>query len=98
MFTASRKIQKERGVNPTDLEENLAEAIFDIETNNKDMGTELKDLFFNSVAQVDILNNKKAIVVHVPYRLRKAIARNCGEEARKEFSSRRRTYSSKMKF
>ncbi|KNA12577.1 hypothetical protein SOVF_124520, partial [Spinacia oleracea] len=64
MFTASRKIQKERGVNPTDLEENLAEAIFDIETNNKDMGTELKDLFFNSVAQVDILNNKKAIVVH----------------------------------
>ena len=25
MFTASRKIQKERGVDPTDLEENLAQ-------------------------------------------------------------------------
>ncbi|XP_021855741.1 40S ribosomal protein S7-like isoform X2 [Spinacia oleracea] len=98
MFTALREIQKERGVNPTDLEENLAQAIFDFETNNKDMGTELKDRFMNSVAQVDISNNKKAIVFHVPYRLRKAIARNRGEEASKEFSSGRRTYSSKMKF
>ncbi|KNA09044.1 hypothetical protein SOVF_157280, partial [Spinacia oleracea] len=50
MFTALREIQKERGVNPTDLEENLAQAIFDFETNNKDMGTELKDRFMNSVA------------------------------------------------
>ncbi|KNA24938.1 hypothetical protein SOVF_010960 [Spinacia oleracea] len=67
MFTASKEIKKERGVNPTDLEENLAQSIFDLETNNKDMGTELKDLFINSVAEVDISNNKKAIVVHSKY-------------------------------
>ncbi|KNA11449.1 hypothetical protein SOVF_134950 [Spinacia oleracea] len=91
MFTASRKIQKERGVDPTDLEENLAQAIFDLETNNKDMGNELKDLFINSAVQVDISNNKKAIVVHVPYRLRKAfrkIHNRLVRELEKKFSGK----------
>ncbi|KNA14087.1 hypothetical protein SOVF_110850 [Spinacia oleracea] len=91
MFTASRKIQKERGVDPTDLEENLAQAIFDLETNNKDMGNELKDLFINSAAQVDISNNKKAIVVHVPYRLRKAFRKihiRLVRELEKKFSGK----------
>ncbi|KNA25867.1 hypothetical protein SOVF_001740 [Spinacia oleracea] len=91
MFTASRKIQKERGVDPTDLEENLAQAIFELETNNKDMGNELKDLFINSAAQVDISNNKKAIVVHVPYRLRKAfrkIHNRLVRELEKKFSGK----------
>ncbi|CAB4271962.1 unnamed protein product [Prunus armeniaca] len=46
-------------------------AIFDLETNS-DLKSELKDLYTNSAVQVDVAGNRKAVVIHIPYRLRKA--------------------------
>ncbi|XP_021763572.1 40S ribosomal protein S7-like [Chenopodium quinoa] len=91
MFTSMRKIQKDKGVDPTEFEETVAQAIFDLETTNKDLVLDLKDLFINSAAQVDISNNKKAVVIHVPYRLRKSFRKihsRLVRELEKKFSGK----------
>ncbi|XP_057522214.1 40S ribosomal protein S7-like [Amaranthus tricolor] len=91
MFTALRKIQKEKGVNPTDFEESVAQAFFDLENTNKDLQSELKDLYINSAVQVDISNNRKAVIIHVPYRLRKSfrkIHNRLVRELEKKFSGK----------
>ncbi|RXI07800.1 hypothetical protein DVH24_009831 [Malus domestica] len=38
----------------------------------KELKSNLKDLYINSTIQVDAYGSKKAAVIHVPYRLRKA--------------------------
>ncbi|KAJ7565357.1 hypothetical protein O6H91_02G056900 [Diphasiastrum complanatum] len=72
MFTARRKIQKEKGLEPEEFEESVAQALFDLENTNQELRSDLKDLYINSAKEVDVANNKKAIIIHVPYRLRKA--------------------------
>ncbi|XP_043724089.1 40S ribosomal protein S7-like [Telopea speciosissima] len=47
-------------------------ALFDLKTSNQDLKSDLKDLYKNLAVQMDVAGNCKAIVVHVPYRLRKA--------------------------
>ncbi|CAO2825409.1 unnamed protein product [Amaranthus hypochondriacus] len=91
MFTALRKIQKDKGVNPTDFEESVAQAFFDLENTNKDLQSELKDLYINSAVQVDISNNRKAVIIHVPYRLRKSFRKihiRLVRELEKKFSGK----------
>ncbi|WOK95636.1 40S ribosomal protein S7 [Canna indica] len=72
MFTARRKIQKDKGVEPSEFEDTVAQAFFDLENGNQELKSELKDLYINSAVQLDLSGNRKAVVVHVPYRLRKA--------------------------
>ncbi|XP_057524285.1 40S ribosomal protein S7-like [Amaranthus tricolor] len=91
MFTALRKIQKEKGVGPTDFEETVAQAFFDLENTNKDLQSELKDLFITSAVQVDISSNRKAVIIHVPYRLRKSFRKihiRLVRELEKKFSGK----------
>lgn len=71
MLTAFKKIQKEKGAEPTEFEESVGQALFDLENTNNELKSDLKDLFINSAVQVDVSNNRKAVVIHVPYRLRK---------------------------
>ncbi|CAA7395843.1 unnamed protein product [Spirodela intermedia] len=54
------------------------QGFFDLDNSNQELRTELKDLFINSAiypccGQIDVAGNKKAVVIHVPYRLRKAL-------------------------
>ncbi|KAK6927942.1 Ribosomal protein S7e, partial [Dillenia turbinata] len=72
MFTARRKIQKDKDVEPSEFEENVAQSLFDLENTNQELKSDLKDLFINSAIQVDVSGNRKAVVIHIPYRLRKA--------------------------
>lgn len=72
MFSAQHKIHKEKGVELSELDEQVAQAFFDLENTNQELKSELKDLYVNSAVQVDISGGRKAIVVNVPYRLRKA--------------------------
>ncbi|KAG6383258.1 hypothetical protein SASPL_156995 [Salvia splendens] len=51
----------------TEFEESVAHALFDLENTNQDIKSELKDLYINSVVQIDVV-----VVIHAPYRLRKA--------------------------
>ncbi|KAJ4707089.1 40S ribosomal protein S7 [Melia azedarach] len=72
MFTTKRKIQKDKDAEPTEFEETVAQALFDLENTNQELKSDLKDLFINQAIQMDVSGNRKAIVVYVPYRLRKA--------------------------
>ncbi|WOL04612.1 40S ribosomal protein S7 [Canna indica] len=72
MFTARRKIQKDKGVEPSEFEDTVAQAFFDLENGNQELKSDLKDLYINSAVQLDLAGNRKVVVVHVPYRLRKA--------------------------
>ncbi|CAL4892945.1 unnamed protein product [Urochloa decumbens] len=47
MFTARRKIQKDKGVEPTEFEDTVAQAFFDLENGNQELKNDLKDLYIN---------------------------------------------------
>ncbi|TVU18896.1 hypothetical protein EJB05_35014, partial [Eragrostis curvula] len=72
MFTSRRKIQKDKGVEPTEFEDTVAQAFFDLENGNQELKSDLKDLYINGAVQVDVAGNRKAVIIHVPYRLQKA--------------------------
>ncbi|XP_041997975.1 40S ribosomal protein S7-like [Salvia splendens] len=91
MYTASQKIHKDRNAEPTEFEESVAQALFDLENTNGDIKSDLKDLYINSALQVDVSGGKKAIVIHVPYRLRKAFRKihsRLVRELEKKFSGK----------
>ncbi|KAL3680876.1 hypothetical protein R1sor_023832 [Riccia sorocarpa] len=91
MFTARRKIQKEKGAEPDEVEENVAQALFDLESTNQELKSDLRDLFINGAREVDVSNNRKAIIIHVPYRLRKAFQKihvRLVRELEKKFSGK----------
>ncbi|MBS2599898.1 hypothetical protein KFY57_27715, partial [Salmonella enterica subsp. enterica serovar Typhimurium] len=73
MYTSRQKIHKDKDAEPTEFEESVAQAFFDLENTNQELKSELKDLYINSASQIDVSGgSRKAVVIHVPYRLRKA--------------------------
>ncbi|XP_042513214.1 40S ribosomal protein S7-like [Macadamia integrifolia] len=91
MYTFRRKIQKDKDAEPSEFEESVAQALFDLETSSTELKSDLKDLYINSAVQMDISGNRKAIVVHVPYRLRKAFRKihvKLVRELEKKFSGK----------
>ncbi|GAV85536.1 Ribosomal_S7e domain-containing protein [Cephalotus follicularis] len=91
MYTAKKKISKDKGVEPTEFEETVAQAFFDLENTNQDLKSDLKDLFINSAVQIDVAGNRKAVVIYVAYRLRKAFRKihlRLVRELEKKFSGK----------
>ena len=91
MFTARKKIHKEHDAEPTEFEESVAQALFDLENTNQELKSDLKDLFINSAVQIDVTGNRKSIVIHVPYRIRKAFRKihvRLVRELEKKFSGK----------
>ncbi|KAJ8442494.1 hypothetical protein Cgig2_022377 [Carnegiea gigantea] len=91
MFTALKKIHKEKGADPSEFEESVAQALFDLENTNNELKSDLKDLYINSAVQIDVNNNRKAVNIHVPYRLRKAFRKihvRLVRELEKKFSGK----------
>jgi small subunit ribosomal protein S7e len=69
------KIRKEKGAQPTKLEEAIAQHILDIQNNSQiEWKNELTDLYISSVKEVE-LPTKKVVVVFVPFRLLKEFRR-----------------------
>jgi small subunit ribosomal protein S7e len=68
MFTAKKKIVKEAGQEITEVEEQVAQALFDLEVNSNELKADLKDLTFSSAKEVETTGGKRAIVVFVPFR------------------------------
>ncbi|KAI3726919.1 hypothetical protein L1987_66726 [Smallanthus sonchifolius] len=71
MYTSMKKIHKDKDAEPTEFELSVAQALFDLENTHQELKSDLKDLYINSANQIDVSGNRKAVVVHVPYRLRK---------------------------
>jgi hypothetical protein len=70
MAYARKKIQKESG-EPDELEEQIAQAMQDLEVVSNDLKADLHDLFFVGAKEYDAPQGKKVIAIHVPFRLLK---------------------------
>ncbi|CDP16519.1 unnamed protein product [Coffea canephora] len=91
MYTSRKKIHKDKDAEPSEFEESVAQALFDLESTKQEFKSDLKDLYINSAIQIDVLRNRKAVVIHVPYRLRKAFRKihvRLVRELEKKFSGK----------
>nr|GMC69475.1 40S ribosomal protein S7 [Ipomoea batatas] len=91
MYTSLTKIRKDKEAEPSEFEESVAQALFDLENTNQELKSDLKDLYINAAVQIDVSGNKKAVVIHVPYRLRKAFRKihvRLVRELEKKFSGK----------
>ncbi|WZY80605.1 hypothetical protein YC2023_026989 [Brassica napus] len=91
MFSAQNKIKKDKNAEPTECDVQVAQALFDLENTNQELKSELKDLYINQAVNMDISGNRKAIVIYVPFRLRKAFRKihpRLVRELEKKFSGK----------
>merc|ERR1712107_132653 len=66
-LTYRKKIQKEGNATIDELEQNIAQALYDLEQGS-DLKSEMKYLFILSAKEVVVAPNKSAIVVVIPFR------------------------------
>nr|CAG4716528.1 unnamed protein product [Naegleria fowleri] len=68
MFTSLRKVKKAKDQEVSDLEKQVAQAIFDLEVYSKDLKADLQPLVFSSAQEVAIGKEKQALIIFVPVR------------------------------
>ncbi|KAE8022088.1 hypothetical protein FH972_007921 [Carpinus fangiana] len=91
MYSSRKKIHKDNDVEPTEFEDTVAQYLFDLENTNQELKSDLKDLYINSATQLDVSGNRKAVVIYVPYRLRKSFRKihpRLVRELEKKFSGK----------
>ena len=69
----------------------VLQAFADLEATNAELKSDLSDLFVNSAREIDVSNNRKAIIIQVPFRLLKAfhkIQQRLVRELEKKFSGK----------
>lgn len=91
--TLGRKIIKKSGEAPSDLENQVAGALMDLEASSKELKAELRDLYIVSAkeVEVDAASGKTAIVIFVPFVLHqqfKNIQVRLVRELEKKFSGK----------
>lgn len=90
-MASKRKIVKEKGQAPDEFEESVAQALFDLEATNQELKADLRELFINSAKEVEVSSGRKAIVIHVPFRLLKSfhkVQQRLVRELEKKFSGK----------
>uniref|UniRef100_A0A7S2JZT1 40S ribosomal protein S7 n=1 Tax=Zooxanthella nutricula TaxID=1333877 RepID=A0A7S2JZT1_9DINO len=91
MLNARKKIVKDKGAAPTELEEEVAKALFDIEVSpSSDIKAEIRDVLISSAQDVEV-KNRVALVVHVPFRAWKTVRKIQGRlvrELEKKFNKK----------
>lgn len=77
MMNFKKKIVKPQGVEPTEIENEVAKCLFDIETSSQsELKGDVRHLVFSSVKEVEVPHGrKKALVVLVPYAVYKKIVK-----------------------
>mmetsp|Transcript_83289 Transcript_83289/g.193477 ORF Transcript_83289/g.193477 Transcript_83289/m.193477 type:complete len:194 (+) Transcript_83289:65-646(+) len=92
MFNARKKIVKEKGAAPTELEEEVAKALFDIEVSpSSDIKTDLRDIYVSAAKELDVGKTGKAILVYFPFRVWKLVRKMHGRlirELEKKFTKK----------
>jgi small subunit ribosomal protein S7e len=69
---ASKKIVKANGAAPSDFETQLATELYAIEKSAVEIQPTLKNLYITAAKEVDVKDNKKAIIMYVPFKLLKS--------------------------
>mmetsp|Transcript_44076 Transcript_44076/g.88953 ORF Transcript_44076/g.88953 Transcript_44076/m.88953 type:complete len:194 (+) Transcript_44076:77-658(+) len=92
MLNARKKIIKDKGAAPTELEEDVAKALFDIEVSpSSDIKADLKDVYISGAKELDVGKTGKAVVIHFPYKVWKNVRKIQGRlirELEKKFSKK----------
>ncbi|KAL4592827.1 hypothetical protein LXL04_005833 [Taraxacum kok-saghyz] len=70
MCPVNKKLQIIRCYKPTKLDESVSQALVQLENENEDLGSELKDLYFNYVNEIPLSADCKALVIFYPHKLR----------------------------
>ena len=86
-LTYRRKIVKDNNAAPDTLEQNVAQALFDLE-NSSELKQDLRKLYITAAKEVDV-RGKSAIVVFIPFRLQanfKKIQTRLVHELEKKFA------------
>ena len=73
-FADVKKIVKSNGGTPSELEEQVAKALVELEITSKDLAVELRDLYITKAQEITI-DNKKIIIIHIPFKLYKKYTR-----------------------
>ncbi|CAK0810943.1 unnamed protein product [Prorocentrum cordatum] len=91
MINARKKIVKDKGAAPTELEEEVAKALLDIEVSpSSDIKADLRDIYISGAKEVDA-KMRKAVVVHFPFRVWGAVKKIQGRlirELEKKFQKK----------
>jgi len=66
MFTSLSKIKKAKGASPDRLEENVAQAIYELQVNSDKLKGPLREVHITAAKEVDVGGGKQCIVVFVP--------------------------------
>merc|ERR1719151_499160 len=92
MFNARKKIVKDKGVAPTELEEEVAKALFDIEVSpTSDIKAELREVYISSAKEIEVGKTGKAVVVFFPFRVWRTVRKIQGRlirELEKKFNKK----------
>merc|ERR1711892_320632 len=72
----AKKIKKDKGAQPNDLEQQVAQAFVDLEINNEELRPTLKNLHIVGAREMVVNKSTAAIVVFIPYRLRELFRKN----------------------
>jgi len=67
MFTARKKIVKDVKKPITEFEDQVAQAIFDLETSSGELKADLKEVHISAAKEVEVRGGKKAIIIFIPY-------------------------------
>mmetsp|Transcript_27972 Transcript_27972/g.74605 ORF Transcript_27972/g.74605 Transcript_27972/m.74605 type:complete len:194 (-) Transcript_27972:79-660(-) len=92
MINARKKIVKDKSVAPTELEEEVAKAILDIEVSpSSDIKAELRDIVISAAKEVEVKNGRRAVIVYFPYRVWQSVRKIQGRlirELEKKFQKK----------
>lgn len=66
---ASNKVRKEKNEKMDALEEQVGQALVDLESSGSEIKAELRELFISSAKELECGKGKTAVVLFVPYRL-----------------------------
>merc|ERR1719164_125761 len=92
MGLARKKIVKEKGAAPNELEEEVAKALVDLEVApGSELKQDLRDIVIAGAKEFEVKANRKVAVIFVPYRSWKSVRKVQGRlirELEKKFSKR----------
>ena len=80
MASALTKIVKRSGESPSDLDKEIAKALFDIEVSPScDFKPELKEIVISGSQEIEVKAGKKAVIVHFPYKSWRVVSKIHGK-------------------
>merc|ERR1719502_1010304 len=90
MQNARKKILKEGGAAATEVEQEVAKALFDIEVSpTSEIKAEVRDIFITGVKELEVKAGKTALVIQFPFRVWKVVRKIQGRlirELEKKFN------------